>query len=573
MNAFHPAIVGVALVAACGSGGSGDEGMGGSAGSSMAGSGGAGATGGTVGTGGSGGGGAGGSDGGVGTGGLGGSAGVGGTAGGAGSGGSSGVSGASGMDASAGGGGTAGGAGSGGSSGLGGASGMGAGAGAGGLSGAAGSGGSSGLGGASGMDAGGGGLAGAGGSAGTSGAGGAAGSSGAGAAGTGGSAGSSGAAGNAGSDGGPPCMQSLSGDVDTDLDIPAGCLVDVTGTVRLRSGATLTIGAGAILAFGSGSELRVGTDGCGIGNCSGRIIAAGTSAAPIQLTSAAFTPAAGDWAGIELGQFSMAGTLFDNVVFEHAGSDGTAALQLGDTADGATFPPIGAVTLRNSTFRDNSDRGVCATATGTTNPRASFAELSNNTFVRNGADSMYLHSHLVHLIGPGNTFDAPVRFQFTLALSGLATWRALDTHYVAAGNLVLNNGSLVLVIESGAEVRLPSPSAVDVVAGSLRATNVLFRSASAAPLAGDWQGIRFRSSAGTSLLDGCTISHAGRNAGLLGEQAVRFDTSSVALVTDIVGTTFSNNGGDRNIQAQGVCTKFTTTASPPNTFDITPACE
>lgn len=82
--------------------------------------------------------------------------------------------------------------------------------------------------------------------------------------------------------------------------------------------ATLTIEPGVTLEFVSGGKLRVDA-AASVTPARGVLIAAGTAAAPITFTSAAATPAAGDWHGIWLGGLVDPATKLDHVKVMYAG--------------------------------------------------------------------------------------------------------------------------------------------------------------------------------------------------------------------------------------------------------------
>lgn len=84
----------------------------------------------------------------------------------------------------------------------------------------------------------------------------------------------------------------LSGMLDQDATLPCTRDYRLTGVVRVQPGATLTIAAGTVLRGTPGSVLVVSRGA--------RLIAEGTADLPIVFTSAAATPAPGDWGGLVL---------------------------------------------------------------------------------------------------------------------------------------------------------------------------------------------------------------------------------------------------------------------------------
>src|SRR5205823_14382175 len=74
----------------------------------------------------------------------------------------------------------------------------------------------------------------------------------------------------------------------------------VTTTVDVAAGTTLTIQPGVVVQFSSGQALQI----------DGELIARGSPTSPISFTSAAATPAKGDWKQILFTQSSV-GATFD----------------------------------------------------------------------------------------------------------------------------------------------------------------------------------------------------------------------------------------------------------------------
>jgi hypothetical protein len=97
-----------------------------------------------------------------------------------------------------------------------------------------------------------------------------------------------------------------------DLDVG-----DVTGLV------TLTIEPGVALRFPTAGRLRV-EPGVGYTPARAALIAVGTPAAPIVLTSAAATPAAGDWHGLWFGSRVAPTSRVQHVRVEYAGRIGSS---------------------------------------------------------------------------------------------------------------------------------------------------------------------------------------------------------------------------------------------------------
>ncbi|MGV8092243.1 MAG: hypothetical protein AB2L24_10310 [Mangrovibacterium sp.] len=87
----------------------------------------------------------------------------------------------------------------------------------------------------------------------------------------------------------------LQGDFTEDVSLDASVEYSLVSTVRVKSGATLTIPAGTVIKAQGGStaffQYILVEQG-------GKIMAEGTAQKPIRLTSSVSSPAAGDWGGL-----------------------------------------------------------------------------------------------------------------------------------------------------------------------------------------------------------------------------------------------------------------------------------
>lgn len=150
-----------------------------------------------------------------------------------------------------------------------------------------------------------------------------------------------------------------------------------------RTLLTLTIEPGVTIKF----EKQGGGDlGLTLGNKASmapvRIVARGTAAAPILLTSAQATPAAEDWRGVYLANGPPAGNVFEHVTVEYAGGvTGARGYGCGPLAN------IGGLLLidwrptdafvKNSTFRNLTGAGIVS---GWTSDEAGPDLSASNTF-------------------------------------------------------------------------------------------------------------------------------------------------------------------------------------------------
>lgn len=138
----------------------------------------------------------------------------------------------------------------------------------------------------------------------------------------------------------------------------------ISSTIRVTTGATLTIEPGVIIRMGTGTSLLV----------EGALVADGTDVDKVLFTSAAATPAAGDWNGIEFRNTSNAGSVLDHVVIEYGG---------GAARDAMLYYTTGAfaVSVTNSEFRFSAKHGL--------NLRASNVLVENSNFHDNGGYGVF----------------------------------------------------------------------------------------------------------------------------------------------------------------------------------------
>jgi hypothetical protein len=161
-------------------------------------------------------------------------------------------------------------------------------------------------------------------------------------------------------------------------------LIIVNGDPAL---ATLTIDPGVEIRFysaggGNFGGLFVGTNGSPV--ATGRLVAAGTAAAPILFTGAGSAPMAGDWEGITFFGALASGNLLDHVRIDAAGAHGgdqgfgCPPASAGNQTDGALkiFSQPSGQFLTNSTISRSSLHGVFRAWTG-----AQVDFMAGNTFV------------------------------------------------------------------------------------------------------------------------------------------------------------------------------------------------
>lgn len=338
--------------------------------------------------------------------------------------------------------------------------------------------------------------------------------------------------------------------VEKDVTIPAGCIVEIHNLLEVSNNATLTIEKGARIQVDQGVMLYAGVSGAA------KLMVNGTEAEPVVFTSGAVSPAPGDWTSLYLGANLMGGTLIDHAVFEYAGSGSKPAIEVvSDKPD--------RISITNTTFQNNSSGAILNERTN-----GSFAQFTDNTMQNNGPWAVMLDANIVGTMGAGNTFGVPIRVVGShVTLS--ATWMKYDAPYWLESIVTVDGANPVLTLESGIEIQFGMGMGLRVGAGSLVASQTTFTSSATTPSAGDWEMIWFGAKSGTSLLDGCTIAYGGTTDPSWA--VLTIDAGVVHKVT-VRGTTFHDNLGSTNIHADGGDCSAYENATPPNTFDLTP-CE
>jgi hypothetical protein len=129
--------------------------------------------------------------------------------------------------------------------------------------------------------------------------------------------------------------------------------------------ATLTIEPGVTLRFKAGGDIQI-EHFSGMTAASGALVAVGTVDKPIRFTSAAATPAAGDWLGMLFGSVPDPSSRLDNVIVEFAGgasvSGSDSCLYPGSSINDAAIRMSGgeptSVFITNTVISDSAAHGI-----------------------------------------------------------------------------------------------------------------------------------------------------------------------------------------------------------------------
>jgi len=286
------------------------------------------------------------------------------------------------------------------------------------------------------------------------------------------------------------------GSITSEVTLKKGCTVTVKEHVVVEKGGVLKVEPGVKMLFAANTYLDV---------AEGKLSIVGTEKEPVTLTSASPSRAAGDWAGIFVGEGVSAGSEITFARIEYAGAD----------AHGAR----GALTIQNqksakrlsvtgTTFANN-DRAAIASDSD----KALFAKFERNVLKGNKL-SLSAPAPVLGSVGAGNTFGDPLETFGEVKES--TTWPAFGAPIQVKDNLTIASpsGAPVLTIAPGSTLKLAAGTYISVgetKGGGIVAPKVTFTSANASPHPGDWAGFFFYKLTSNVNLEGATIEYAGQD--------------------------------------------------------------
>src|SRR6202043_498171 len=288
----------------------------------------------------------------------------------------------------------------------------------------------------------------------------------------------------------------------------------LTGSVTVGTAVTLTVDAGAVVKLASGNHLDV----------HGTLMAAGTSASPISFTSAAATPAAGDWAYVaftsgasasqlsyvtfQYGGYYWGATVFvqgSSPAFDHMTIASSSSIGLYMNTSGGA-PPIS-----NSTFSNNASYGLNLVA-GNSVSLSTPAFTGPSSYAVGAEPGTHLLG-LTNITATGNGVNAVGYRGGTI--SAAETWLH-GMNWVLTGSVTVGT-AVTLTVDAGTVVKLASGNHLDVhgtlMAAGTSASPISFTSAAATPASGDWAYVAFTSGASASQLSSVTFQYGGYSRG------------------------------------------------------------
>lgn len=162
----------------------------------------------------------------------------------------------------------------------------------------------------------------------------------------------------------------LTGDITTDTELDASVEYTLNGTLSVKNGATLTIPAGTMIKATPGfSSYLIVEQG-------GKLEANGTASNPITFTSAASSPAAGDWGGLIINGFAPisgggTGSTEIDATLPYGGDDAN------DNSGTLTYVILAYTGAQSSESIEHNGLTLDAVGSGTT---------INNVYIYDGAD-------------------------------------------------------------------------------------------------------------------------------------------------------------------------------------------
>jgi hypothetical protein len=312
---------------------------------------------------------------------------------------------------------------------------------------------------------------------------------------------------------------------------------DITDSISVDGNATLTIEAGVTLKFENGVGLGVGY------STNGKLVAVGTAQDPITFTSAAPTPAAGDWAKVSLWSNTMGGTQIAYARLDYCGSDADGCIVTANnvkpgrvTLDHLTIAHVGAgsdgilendaasnIPITNSSFSNIPTAPTQQYAISVQAP--SFVGIgSTNTF--NGGARIELAGGTITATTAWVNPGAPIAVTSGVSIEG-------------AGSPILTIGSgMTFMFDVGTSVSVGYSTGGQLVVAGTAAQHVVFTSLAATPAPGDWEGVMIWAS-GKAQISYADVSYGGNAGSTPGNLILEQGNSTSTLAVDHSSFTYS----------------------------------
>lgn len=315
----------------------------------------------------------------------------------------------------------------------------------------------------------------------------------------------------------------LSGTISSDSTLTSsGNPYIVTANLTVQNGVTLTVESGVVMKFNSGVRLYIyGT----------------LNAQSATFTSAAATPAPGDWGNIQIGNYYNTGSaIFDNCQIMYAGRndyanifvyDGTlnfvnSLVSYSNYHGIRSYSRNNTITINNSTISNCNYGGISAENNSTININNSVIQScdwpiryeATASIIFNGINNFTGNTHDGILLA-GSNFNSIVldTVGIPYVLNRDIVINTGETLTIAPGNVIKSTyGSLII---KGKLIAVGSPTE-KIYFTSYKNDNLLGDTnddGSTTPSSGDWNGVYFDDpSDDTSIMEYCEVSFAGRSS-------------------------------------------------------------
>jgi hypothetical protein len=283
----------------------------------------------------------------------------------------------------------------------------------------------------------------------------------------------------------------------------------IKSDINVYGNATLTIERGVTVRFNPDTRLSIGQNG------PARLVASGTAAEPIILTSSNSMPGAGDWAGIQLWANTMSGTWLSYLRLDYCGSNGDACL-LGNgvksnrvTVDHVVFAHVGAGS--NAIWQKDADSNFFIS-------NCTFSDIPTYP-TQQYAISLYASSF--QGIDSTNQFNGAMVEVWGGTVSYNMIWKNIGAVIAVTGDIKIEGAATpTLTIAAGSILKFAADTEISIgysypgrlVLAGAPASRVTLMSLSSNPGPGDWRGVIVWPNS-SAVINYSTVFHAGSDKG------------------------------------------------------------
>jgi hypothetical protein len=295
--------------------------------------------------------------------------------------------------------------------------------------------------------------------------------------------------------------------------------VDIDGDLTIEPGTTFKFDAGGWMTMGYSDATT--------------FTANGTSALPITFTSNANSPTAGAWKGIVIYDNTQSTSKMNFCKIEYAGYTSTnmGALQICGNAS---------IIFTNNSIRKSAGFGILLDS------EAGFQEFTNNTIAECANHVIVISTEHLPELGIGNTLTAAagrgINVSGDIKYTSPVIWRKQTADFYVTSECDVDGD---VTIEAGSKFLFVSDSFfwfgyyqnTKISAIGTATSPIVFTSASASPVAGNWKGLVFDDLVqSNSALNYCQLQYTGNS----GEPALYLSSSFPVNNTNISNFSSTN---------------------------------